>query len=58
MGGGKLVRGSPVNTRKGWCPQPYQFELHLPAEMGVLYSAAEPERTLSGRSADAQRTPA
>jgi len=37
-------------------PNRTSFELHLPAEMGVLYSAAEPQRTLSGRSADAQRT--
>jgi hypothetical protein len=40
----------------GGVPNRTSYELHLPAEMSVLYTAAQPQRTLSGRSADAQRT--
>jgi hypothetical protein len=33
----------------GGVPNRISYELHLAAEMGVLYSAAELQRTVSGR---------
>ena len=41
----------------GGVPHRTSYELQLPAEMGAAYSAAEPQRTVSGRLMDAWQTP-